>query len=57
MSANQVNGVLRAVVPAVLAYAVGRGWIQQSDVNEIVAACVTLVSAAWSIYTNIEAKK
>lgn len=54
MNGNQINGILRAVLPAALAYAVGRGWITQSDVGDITAAVITLASAAWSVYTNVE---
>lgn len=49
---NQVNGVLRALIPAVLAYAVGRGWITESSAGEVGAAIVTILSAGWSIHTN-----
>lgn len=52
MDLNTINGVLRAVVPAILAYAVGKGWITQSMVGDITAAVVTLVSAGWSVKTN-----
>lgn len=57
MNLNQVNGVVRAVLPAVLAYAVGKGWITQDMVGEITAAVITLLAAGWSVYTNIEDKK
>ncbi len=57
MDWNVVNGVLRAIVPALLAYAVGKGWLAQAQVGDITTAVVTLVAAAWSIYTNYEAKK
>lgn len=52
MNLNQVNGILRAVIPALLAYAVGRGWLSDSSVGEITAAVITLVSAVWSVTSN-----
>jgi len=55
MTLNQVNGVIRAVLPAVLAYAVGRGWISNEQVGDVTAAVVTITAAVWSIITNIEA--
>lgn len=52
MDLNSINGVLRAIVPAVLAYAVGKGWIPASSVSDITAAAVALAAAVWSIKTN-----
>lgn len=52
MDMNTINGVIRAVVPALLAYAVGRGWISAGSVGDITAAVVALASAAWSITSN-----
>lgn len=52
MNLNQFTGIIRAVVPAALAYAVGKGWITQDSVGDITAAVVTLASAGWSVYTN-----
>jgi hypothetical protein len=57
MNVNTVNGILRAVVPAAIAYAVGKGWISSSDAADITAALITLGSAAWSVTTNLETKK
>lgn len=52
MDLNTLNGIVRAVLPAALAYAVGKGWITQNMVGEITAAIVTLISAAWSVQSN-----
>jgi len=52
MTSNQVNGIIRAVVPAALSYAVARGWIGESVVTDVTAAVVTLVAAGWSVTTN-----
>ncbi len=56
MNANQIGGIMRAVVPAILAYAVAKGWLTDSQVADITAAVITLVAAAWSIHTNMEKK-
>ena len=53
MDVNVITGVIRAVAPAALAYAVGKGWIPQSSVADITAAIVTLGAAAWSVATNV----
>jgi uncharacterized membrane protein HdeD (DUF308 family) len=56
LTANQINGILRAIVPAGVAFAVGKGWIAQSNATDLITALVALGSAVWSVYTNIEAK-
>lgn len=57
MTQNQFNGVARALVPALLAYFVGKGWISESSVADITAAVVTIGAAGWSIISNIEGSK
>lgn len=52
MELNTVNGVLRAVLPSVFAYAVAKGWLSTSQVADVTAAIITLVAAAWSIQSN-----
>lgn len=54
MNPNVINGALRAIIPAVLAYAVGKGWISQDQVGALVAAISTLIAVAWSAVTNWE---
>ena len=52
MDINSVNGVVRAIVPAVLAYFVGKGWIAETTVADITAAAVAVVAAIWSLVSN-----
>ena len=52
MDWNTLNGVLRAIVPAGLAYAVGKGWITQGSVGDISAALLAVAAAGWSVVTN-----
>ena len=52
MDMNTVNGVIRAVVPAALAYAVGKGWVSSSSVADITAAVLAVAAAGWSVWTN-----
>lgn len=54
MTQNQFNGVIRALVPALLAYFVGKGWVTESSVGDISAAIVTIGAAGWSIISNVE---
>ena len=55
MNSNVVMGILRALIPGLVAYAAGRGWISASSAGEIGAAIITLGSAAWSASTNTQA--
>ncbi len=55
MNANQISGILRAIVPAALAWAVAKDWINQNTVTDVTAAVVTIGAAAWSVYTNSHA--
>lgn len=52
MDLNTINGVVRAIVPAIAAYAVGKGWIGAGAVGDITAAAVAIVAALWSIKSN-----
>lgn len=45
LNQSQVMGILRAVVPAAIAYAVGRGWIPSADSAGITNAILTLATA------------
>ena len=56
MDLNVINGVIRAIGPAVLGYAVGKGWIPQSSVSDIITILTTLAAAIWSVTTNMQTK-
>lgn len=52
MNADQLGGVVRAVVPPFLAYAIAKGWLVSADVAPIVTAVVAAATAVWSYFTN-----
>jgi len=52
MNQDQVTGIIRAVVPALLAYAVGKGWISDGSVGDLTAAAVAIGMAVWSVFNN-----
>lgn len=52
MDLNSINGVLRAIIPAICAFAVGKGWIAAGTVGDITAAVVAIAAAVWSLKTN-----
>ncbi len=53
MSQDQVLGILRILLPTLLAY--GKGYITQTAVADVTAAVVTLVAAAWSAWAHTQA--
>lgn len=52
MDLNMINGVLRAILPALVAYVVGKGWIPAGSAGDISAAVMALAAAMWSVHTN-----
>jgi hypothetical protein len=57
MDWNVIAGVLRAVLPAAFAYAVGAGWLPVGDYSAITAGIVGLGAAVWSVKSNVPAKQ
>ena len=56
MNYDQITGILRAVVPALLAYFVAKGIITESMVSDVTAAVVTIGAAIWSVANNTTGK-
>ena len=52
MDMNTINGILRAIVPAVVAYLVGKGYPPQMIATDVSAAILALAAAGWSVKTN-----
>jgi hypothetical protein len=55
MNQNQIAGIARALVPAIIAYAVGRGWLTESSAASVGAAIIALISAGWSFQAHTDA--
>ena len=56
MNQNIVMGMLRAIVPGLVGYLVGKGLIPAGQAADVGAAIITLGAAAWSVASNIETK-
>lgn len=56
MNSNVVMGILRAVVPGLVGYLVGAGYIPAGDAANLTAAIITIGAAGWSVVTNLETK-
>ena len=54
MTLNQLNGILRAILPAALAYAVGKGWVGEGQAADITTAVLAIAAAVWSFTSNKE---
>ena len=56
MDSNIIGGILRAIVPAAVAFIVGKGWLSAADagnlVGALVAAATAVAAAMWSVKTN-----
>jgi hypothetical protein len=53
---DQFTGILRAIVPAVVAYVAGKDWISADAASEIGAGVITILAAIWSWKTNTPGK-
>lgn len=52
LPSNQVNGILRALLPCVVGYVVAQHWLPVGVANEIGGGLITVVIAYWSYVTN-----
>ena len=57
MNQDQIMGVLRVLLPSILSYAVGKGWLTTSQVADVSAALVMLTGVAWSIVAHTDQAK
>lgn len=57
MQSDQVTGVLRAILPAIIAYLVGSGVIPAGAAADISAAALAIFAAGWSWYSNSKQSK
>jgi len=49
---DQATGIIRAVVPPLVAYAAAKGWLGNQDAASVGAAIVTLLTVGWSLINN-----
>ena len=55
MNYDQLTGVVRAIVPALVAYVVGKGWIPAGAASDVAAAIMAVLAAVWSVKNNAPA--
>src|SRR5262245_13102091 len=54
MNTEQAGGIARALVPAIVAWMVGRGWIPAGAAGDVGAAILAVVAAGWSVQKNTQ---
>ena len=52
MTWDQIAGPLRAILPSLFAFAVGKGWIGAGNADWIIAGIMSMGAAVWSIWAN-----
>ena len=55
MNQEQLLGIVRVIVPVLLSYVAGSGWIATGDIAQITAAIVTLAAVIWSVFAHAKA--
>ena len=56
MNADQVGGIVRAILTALGTIVVAKGWTDGATFTMISGAVVTLATTAWSVYSNRSGK-
>ncbi len=56
MNFDQWTGLLRALVPAFLGIAAGKGWIPNESVGDVATAVAAVTAAVWSVISNKSGK-
>ena len=56
MNTDMIGGVIRAVLPPIIAFLIGKGVLPASDYGSVVTGFVALVTAVWSVRTNTTGK-
>lgn len=52
MNADQIGGIVRAVLAAAGGYFVAKGVVDAATMTTIAGALATIIAAAWSAWTN-----
>lgn len=49
---DQIAGPLRAILPSLFAFAVGKGWISAGNADWLIAGILSIGAAGWSFWSN-----
>lgn len=56
MDMNVINGVIRALLPPIIAFLVAKGTLPVGAYDAVITGIVSLLSAIWSIKSNMVPK-
>ena len=56
MNYDQYTGIVRAIVPAIVAYLAGKGYFSADTAATIGAAILAVAAAVWSVLNNKSGK-
>ena len=56
MNADQIGGIIRAVLAALGGVVIGKGWVDSATFTLLSGAVVTIATALWSMYSNRSGK-
>lgn len=52
MNTDQMGGILRAVLPPLVAFATAKGWVSAGNADWLITGLATFAAAGWSWWTN-----
>jgi hypothetical protein len=52
MNSDMLGGIIRATLPPVIAFVVGKGILPAGDYGSVVTGLISLVTALWSVHSN-----
>jgi hypothetical protein len=52
MNSTMFGGIVRAIVPPVLSFLIGKGVIPAGDYSAVITAALSFGTAVWSVHTN-----
>ncbi len=52
MNSDMLGGIIRATVPPIIAFAIGKGLLPAADYGSVVTGVISLATALWSVHSN-----
>ncbi len=56
MNSDMIGGIIRAILPPAIAFAIGKGLLPAGSYDAVVTAIIALATAVWSVKTNTTGK-
>ena len=52
MNGDQIGGIIRAILPPLVAFGVAKGWVNAGNADWVIASITSIAVAIWSVWTN-----